>query len=265
MMEGCPWTFEKHLLILSQVEADDNPQAVELNWCSFYVHIHGLSLRQRTEVMAHLIGSRIGRVIEVPPSSHRLWGSDMRIRVALEVRKPLLRCLQLSSASGEKLTVSFSYERLPFFYCICGLMGHIARQCEKQYEEGYIDTGKDKQYGPWLCTAVGRGLPRRIFGDIRSPGNSGVDTIANMMLLKCGVETRRGVRIFEPMNSTTVAVNSTLHVSNGKETWSNDMNYLESMRQKGQSCYFNSLENDSNLGPIQMGTFDQPSAQTQLT
>ncbi|KAL0433223.1 UNVERIFIED_CONTAM: hypothetical protein Slati_2656600 [Sesamum latifolium] len=94
--------------------------------------------------MANFIGGRLGRIIEVPSPSQRSWGSDMRVRVALDIRKPLLWFLNISSTSGEQLTVSVSYERLPLFCYICGMLGHIARQCEKQVEEGFVDPREAK-------------------------------------------------------------------------------------------------------------------------
>ncbi|KAL0361162.1 UNVERIFIED_CONTAM: hypothetical protein Sradi_3800700 [Sesamum radiatum] len=101
VMEGCPWTFERNLLVLRLVENEDNPQTMELNWCAFVVHIHGLPLKQRTTTMANFIGNRIGRVLEGSPDLHQSWDVAVRIRVEIDVRKPLLRFLQVSSGSGD--------------------------------------------------------------------------------------------------------------------------------------------------------------------
>ncbi|KAL0433801.1 UNVERIFIED_CONTAM: hypothetical protein Slati_2714400 [Sesamum latifolium] len=196
-MEGCPWTFERHLLVLRPVESEDNPQTVELNWCPFYVHIHGLPLRQRTAAIAEIIGSRVSRVIKSASNSHQPWRSEMPIRVELDIGKPLLRFLQVSSVFGDQSTISFSYERLLLFCYICGMIGHIARQCEKQYEEGYVDVEEEKQYGPWLCAAVNRGSPRRISSDGRQVVRPLIDTLSELLQAKQGGESGCGVTTSE--------------------------------------------------------------------
>ncbi|KAL0419329.1 UNVERIFIED_CONTAM: hypothetical protein Sradi_1346400 [Sesamum radiatum] len=43
-LKGCPWSFDKHVLILNGIWIDENPMQVDLNHCDFYVHIHDLSL-----------------------------------------------------------------------------------------------------------------------------------------------------------------------------------------------------------------------------
>ena len=60
------------------------------------------------------IGSKLGRFIEV---NRRSWQSDqakfMRVRVELEIDKPLTRGAYIASSDGERLWFTFKYERLP--------------------------------------------------------------------------------------------------------------------------------------------------------
>ena len=71
------------------------------------------------------IGSKIGRFIEV---HKRSWQSDqakfMRVRVDLEIDKPLRRGAYITSLDGERLWLSFKYKRLPIVCFICGKLGH---------------------------------------------------------------------------------------------------------------------------------------------
>ncbi|KAL0439022.1 UNVERIFIED_CONTAM: hypothetical protein Slati_2385200 [Sesamum latifolium] len=53
------------------------------------------------------------------------WGASLRIRVGLNVNRPLKRALKVRSMLGEELLVRFTYDRLPNFYYLCGLLGHI--------------------------------------------------------------------------------------------------------------------------------------------
>ncbi|KAL0320275.1 UNVERIFIED_CONTAM: hypothetical protein Sradi_5289000 [Sesamum radiatum] len=126
----------------------------------------------------------------------------MRIRVALDIRKPILRFLHVSSESVEQSTVSFSYERLSLFCYICGMVGHIAQNCEKQYEDGYVDSGEEKQYGPWLSAAVNRRPPRRFAGDSRQAVRPPLGNLSELLRMKRGNESRRGMSIFESIDAT---------------------------------------------------------------
>ena len=51
-----PWSFNKSMLILSSFDGKSKPEEVNLQWCSFWVQIHGLSLGLMTE--------KIGTVLE---------------------------------------------------------------------------------------------------------------------------------------------------------------------------------------------------------
>ncbi|CAN1198617.1 hypothetical protein LINPERHAP2_LOCUS44559 [Linum perenne] len=58
----------------------------------------------------------------------------MRIRVRLDVRKPLKREKKVKAEGGESVTCVFKYEKLPNFCYICGRLGHIDRYCEVMYQ-----------------------------------------------------------------------------------------------------------------------------------
>ncbi|KAL0434846.1 UNVERIFIED_CONTAM: hypothetical protein Sradi_0192500 [Sesamum radiatum] len=127
VLEGRPWTFERNLIVLNLVELEENPRMVNLDWSPFHVHIHGLPMRHMTTPIARHIGNRLGIFVERAQGVYDSEGSTVRIRVEIDIRK----CLNISSPSREHNRVSFSYERLPLFCYICGLLGHIARQCDK--------------------------------------------------------------------------------------------------------------------------------------
>ncbi|KAK4412595.1 hypothetical protein Salat_2906600 [Sesamum alatum] len=74
----------------------------------------------------------------------------MRVRVSLNVHKPLQRVLKLKAPTGEKLLVTFTYERLLNICYICGVLGHLSRFCEKQFDEDFTDPGSKTPFGPWL-------------------------------------------------------------------------------------------------------------------
>ncbi|KAL0314934.1 UNVERIFIED_CONTAM: hypothetical protein Sangu_2337800 [Sesamum angustifolium] len=150
-LEGCPWSFEKNVLILNEVGDNENPLTVNLDWCSFYVHVHELPIRKTTKDFARYIGNRMGRFVDMEHMDHhRNWSSSMRLRVQIDVNKPLMRVMRIRSEDDEVITVSFTYERLPNFCYLCGCLGHLSKFCSKRYEVDFSDPGENTPYGGWL-------------------------------------------------------------------------------------------------------------------
>ncbi|KAL0455025.1 UNVERIFIED_CONTAM: hypothetical protein Slati_0841700 [Sesamum latifolium] len=75
-LRGCPWAFDKNLTILRMVNEDENPATIELNWCPFYVHVHGLPIRLMTRDVAESIGNRIGHFLDFDNSMGRFCSSS---------------------------------------------------------------------------------------------------------------------------------------------------------------------------------------------
>ena len=72
----------------------------------------------------------------------------MRIRVSLDVRKPLKRRMKLKKTGSEWIWIDFKYERLHVFCFICGLLGHTEKQCPSLYD-CHAST-ITKPYGQWM-------------------------------------------------------------------------------------------------------------------
>ncbi|KAL0414030.1 UNVERIFIED_CONTAM: hypothetical protein Sradi_1604700 [Sesamum radiatum] len=154
-LDGCPWSFEKNVLVLSGINENENPMHVDLNWCDFHVHVHDLPLSKMNLGIATFIGNKIGKFkdLEMEPSGSA-WGATLRIRIAINITLLLPRALKLKTTMGEEQLVTFTYERLPNFCYICGCLGHIAKYCLKQFEDGFQDPGVDTPFGPWLRAPI---------------------------------------------------------------------------------------------------------------
>ncbi|XP_012837518.1 PREDICTED: uncharacterized protein LOC105958060 [Erythranthe guttata] len=74
----------------------------------------------------------------------------MRVKVQIDVSQKLKRGMYLHEANGNKVWVTVTYERLPNFCFLCGILGHGAGKCPLRYEEGFIDPGENLPYGTWL-------------------------------------------------------------------------------------------------------------------
>ncbi|KAK4392125.1 putative mitochondrial protein [Sesamum angolense] len=72
-----------------------NPTDIDLNWCEFHVLVQGLPLGKMTQEMAAFVGNKLGRFVDLDTSANGgLWGSSLRICVALDIRQPLRRLLK---------------------------------------------------------------------------------------------------------------------------------------------------------------------------
>ncbi|KAL0433047.1 UNVERIFIED_CONTAM: hypothetical protein Slati_2639000 [Sesamum latifolium] len=133
----------------------DNPMHVDMDKCDFYVHVHDLPLNMMNLGVATLLGNKIGifRDMEMDAAGCS-WGASLRIRVGVNVTQPLKRALKIRSTSGEELLARLTYERLPNFCYLCGLLGHIDKYCELRFDDNFHDPGGETPYGPWLRAPI---------------------------------------------------------------------------------------------------------------
>ncbi|KAL0411140.1 UNVERIFIED_CONTAM: hypothetical protein Slati_3703700 [Sesamum latifolium] len=151
VMEGCPWAFDKNLIVLKEITADDNPAQMDLNWCDFHVHAHDLPISKMTRPIAQFIGNQIGIFKDVDMDDNGgVWGATLRIRVSLNVTQPLPRVLKIKTPLGDEQLISFTMERLPNFCYLCGCMGHLSKFCHSRFEDGFQDPGDQTPYAAWL-------------------------------------------------------------------------------------------------------------------
>ncbi|KAK4395782.1 hypothetical protein Sango_1732500 [Sesamum angolense] len=94
MLEGCPWSFDKNIIVLSQIRASENLAVVDLNWCDFYIYIYNLSLNMMNLGVATLIGNRLGKFRDMDMDAAGCsWSSSMRVRIGLNVNVPLTHAI----------------------------------------------------------------------------------------------------------------------------------------------------------------------------
>ncbi|KAK4426957.1 hypothetical protein Salat_1464500 [Sesamum alatum] len=161
VLAGLPWAFNNNLFILAPVEPTDNLSFLNLDWCEFHIHIHGLPIGKMTKKVDSWIGNRLGKLKKVDMGPNGImWGLSIRIRVAIDTTKPLRHVLKIRTILGDEQLVTFIYERLPNFCYFCGHLGHISRACELQFDDGFVDLGTTPRL------ALGFGPPPQQFQDV---------------------------------------------------------------------------------------------------
>ena len=109
------------------------------------------------------LDNSLGKFIE---SDRRTRNSDqakfIRIRVDLQLDKPLRWRGRVASDDGEKFWVNFKYESLPTFCYLCGCLGHDDKHCWESSEH----QNTSRQYGDWL----------RAYGNTRAVGDRSKST-----------------------------------------------------------------------------------------
>ncbi|KAL0416806.1 UNVERIFIED_CONTAM: hypothetical protein Slati_3512500 [Sesamum latifolium] len=126
-----------------------------------------------TKDVATWIGNRLGKLkdVEIEPNGE-VWGSSLRIRVAVNITKPLKRAMKIQTVLGDEQLLRFTYERLPNFCYFCGHLGHTTRSCELQYSDGFVDPGENTPIGAWL-RAIPPTVSRRRHANLASNGATG--------------------------------------------------------------------------------------------
>ncbi|KAL0449574.1 UNVERIFIED_CONTAM: hypothetical protein Slati_1513800 [Sesamum latifolium] len=175
-LDGCPWSFDRNIIILSMIQTHKTPMQVNLDWCDFHVHVHDLPLSKMNLGIATYIGNRLGRFKDMDMDDlGSTWGATLRMRVSVDVNLHLKRVLKIRTPSGDDHMVSFTYERLTNFCYLCGRLGHISKYCGLRFEEGFSDPGTDTLMvlgSERPCLSVGIRIPME---DVRDRDNRGME------------------------------------------------------------------------------------------
>lgn len=74
----------------------------------------------------------------------------MRVKVKVDVTKPLCRGRKIGLCNGEEIWVSFKYERLPNLCYWCGQLTHHDNECFVWLKRKGSLRESDKQFRSWL-------------------------------------------------------------------------------------------------------------------
>ncbi|KAK6159100.1 hypothetical protein DH2020_006414 [Rehmannia glutinosa] len=149
VLEGGPWTYDNYLLILHQLVAGEIPTSIALNFVDFWVQIHDLHIGFMSVAIGTKIGNFISSFLDYNDSNNSsIWRNYMRIRVRLDVRKPLKCYKKIRRLNGDCAILNLKYERLGIFCFICGLLGDSDKFCEQAFTDKPDEV--PREWGTWL-------------------------------------------------------------------------------------------------------------------
>ena len=91
VIQGEPWAFDKHLVVFEKFEGYAPIHSLGFKTMVFWVQIHNLPFPLQTVETAFSISETIGLVIKSKDLGEMLGANFMRVRVVVDVSKPLCR------------------------------------------------------------------------------------------------------------------------------------------------------------------------------
>jgi hypothetical protein len=145
VLAGRPWSFNRFIIALSEFDDSIPSSQWDFTTSPFWIQIHDMPPICMTKAIGSKIGESLGIMEEVDIEGDKVeWGSVLRIRVVIDLQKPLERGRALTIA-GKAHWVSFQYENLPVFCFNCGRIVHGNNGCPVQ--SSHVE---EKQWGVWL-------------------------------------------------------------------------------------------------------------------
>ncbi|TXG57107.1 hypothetical protein EZV62_018420 [Acer yangbiense] len=107
-----------------------------------------------------LTGEMIGDVVEVDGGlAGDCVGKFLRVRVRIDISKPLRRCLRVDILCDKLETIMLlRYERLPNICFKCGRIGHTTNECQSEELNPVVDGVEKLLFGAWMKAS---GISRR--------------------------------------------------------------------------------------------------------
>uniref|UniRef100_A0A2N9FS77 Uncharacterized protein n=1 Tax=Fagus sylvatica TaxID=28930 RepID=A0A2N9FS77_FAGSY len=135
-------------------------------------------------------GKEVGIVKEVELNEENVhsWNWFIRVRIDVEVSRPLKHGIFLPRKGLKDLWIGLKYEKLPDLYLKCGIMGHESRFCGCQPSTLSNEHGfRFLAFGPWMRTENDLSPPGHDEGQVRQKLWSGIE-VEDIRMAKATLE-----------------------------------------------------------------------------
>lgn len=197
-LEEGPWMISRELLIVADFDGSKTLDEIIFSFIPIWVRVANLPMGLMNRSTAVAIRNEVGEFMEMESDENECAaGRYIRLKVRLDIRKPLMRGVTISRDEGEDgRWCPLSYEYLPDFCYCCGIIGHTDRFCHmKLGKEEAQPFGRELRFIPPKRRLVGVG--GRV-GDDR-PGFLGVGGRSGLWNGSFGSGSRSGGGALEAM------------------------------------------------------------------
>ncbi|CAD6258122.1 unnamed protein product [Miscanthus lutarioriparius] len=123
------------LLVVADFDGSKSLDEIDFSFIPIWPRISRLPMGMMNKAVAMVIGNEIGKFMEVDFVNDDLAaGRFLHLKVRLDIRKPLMRgtTVNLGEGKGDRWCPPITYEFLPDFCYICGIIGHTDKLCSKK-------------------------------------------------------------------------------------------------------------------------------------
>ncbi|KAF7815570.1 reverse transcriptase [Senna tora] len=126
-----PWAIQNKYLVMQHWKPNLILENISLEAVPAWVEFWGFPLEYYSASVADLVGSMVGKVLEVDFSDQGFRNLRyLCVRVELDRNTPLLMGFYVLLDNGRTLWIQCKYERVFRICKQCGCLGHIARDCK---------------------------------------------------------------------------------------------------------------------------------------
>ena len=158
IIDKSPWSFDKRLILMKRFFGDISPAKVTFTHSLFWIRIFNIPIKSMNTDVGARIANEMGELTMVDaPKSGLAWGPFLRIRVRIDITKPLMRGKMIQIENLDADWAVFKYERLPIFCYCCGLLGHQDRECPqylRNLRSPNILEGQQRSFPWWMGSEI---------------------------------------------------------------------------------------------------------------
>lgn len=139
-------------MVLGDIQGNIKPSDIELYGLPLWVRVYNLPFKGRLNPNnIQAVGKKIGAIINVDQSGSRGIDKSIRIRIMVDIRKPLRKHVTLKLRGGVEENFEVKYEKLPLYCFFCGMIGHGTKDCDdcKDIDSPVRNYGPDLKASPW--------------------------------------------------------------------------------------------------------------------
>ncbi|KAL5804454.1 hypothetical protein ACOSQ3_031254 [Xanthoceras sorbifolium] len=148
VLAGGPWSLDCGLLVLEEPVGAGHINGMKFDKAEFWVQVHNIPIVCMDREFGSFIGKQIGVLREIDlGATGDCLGKYLRVRVRIDITKPLRHGLRLDLGEDEASFLLVRYEKLHDHCFHCGKIGHLFREC---LGDSHIHGETKQDYGAWL-------------------------------------------------------------------------------------------------------------------